>query len=106
MVHLDNHIIMKTLCENRGIPHYINPAYTSQKCSKCGHTHKKNRTTTDGFKCQCGYEAVSHKNAADNIAKVGGSIMKERNMEEENKDNTNPSCLLAAAGLGVYNARD
>lgn len=76
-----DHIIkrMKTLCENRGIPHYtINPAYTSQKCSKCGHTHKKNRATTDGFKCQqCGYEAVSHKNAADNIAKIAWKIYNE-----------------------------
>jgi hypothetical protein len=36
----------------------------------------------------------------------GRSIMKERNMEEKNKGSTNPTCFLAAPGLGIFNARD
>ena len=47
---------------------YINPRYTSQRCSKCGHIEDKNR---DGktFKCvKCDNECDSDYNAAKNIA--------------------------------------
>jgi hypothetical protein len=34
---------------------YVNPRYTSQTCSRCGHGDKRNRPTRDDFKCvQCG----------------------------------------------------
>ena len=37
----------------------VSPAYTSQRCSKCGSTHENNRPTSDGqdeFEClKCGY---------------------------------------------------
>lgn len=47
---------------------YVNPKYTSQTCSKCGHRDKKNRPTRDDFKCvQCGYVAPADHNAAENI---------------------------------------
>lgn len=42
--------------------------YTSQKCSKCGHTEKANRTKQDEFKCQqCGHEQNADYNASINI---------------------------------------
>ena len=47
---------------------FVSPAYTSQRCSCCGFTHKDNR---DGkaFVCQkCGYEVDADYNAAKNIA--------------------------------------
>ncbi|WP_017348779.1 RNA-guided endonuclease InsQ/TnpB family protein, partial [Pantoea sp. A4] len=35
----------------------INPAYTSQKCGCCGHTHKDNRQSQSRFICiECGYK--------------------------------------------------
>lgn len=49
----------------------INPAYTSQRCSKCGFTHEDNRPTQNGqdeFEClKCGYDVHADYNAAKNI---------------------------------------
>ncbi|SEP29366.1 transposase, IS605 OrfB family, central region [Halogranum amylolyticum] len=49
----------------------INPAYTSQRCSKCGFTHEDNRLHTNGqdeFDClTCGYDVYADYNAAKNI---------------------------------------
>ena len=45
----------------------VNPAYTSQKCSNCGHTQKSNRHG-EKFKCQvCGLAGNADINAALNI---------------------------------------
>ena len=50
---------------------YINPSYTSQKCSKCGHIDKENRQTQEKFVCtQCGFELNADHNAAVNIARA------------------------------------
>ena len=48
----------------------VNPAYTSQRCSKCGTTLEKNRPSGDHrFECQkCGYAVHADYNAAKNIA--------------------------------------
>jgi IS605 OrfB family transposase len=48
----------------------VNPAYTSQRCSRigCGFTVDANRPSQDTFECQsCGYEAHADYNAAKNI---------------------------------------
>ncbi|ELZ29943.1 transposase, IS605 OrfB family protein [Halogeometricum pallidum JCM 14848] len=49
----------------------INPAYTSQRCSKCGFTHEDNRphnNRQDEFGClKCGYDIHADYNAAKNI---------------------------------------
>lgn len=43
----------------------VNPAYTSQECSKCGHTCKENRVTQSIFKCvSCGHESNADLDAA------------------------------------------
>lgn len=43
----------------------VNPAYTSQECSKCGHTCKENRVTQSIFKCvKCGHEDNADLDAA------------------------------------------
>ncbi|APU89130.1 transposase-like protein [Virus Rctr71] len=47
----------------------IDPRYTSQACSRCGHCEKANRPTRDNFRCvSCGYAAPADINAAANIA--------------------------------------
>lgn len=47
----------------------IKPAYTSQRCSKCGNIHKENRTKQDKFECKtCGFTVNADVNAARNIA--------------------------------------
>lgn len=49
---------------------YVDARYTSQKCSKCGHIERGNRTKQSLFKCRsCGYELNADLNAARNISK-------------------------------------
>lgn len=48
---------------------YINPKYTSQRCSKCGHICKDNRPDQATFICQeCGFTENADYNASQNIA--------------------------------------
>lgn len=50
----------------------VDPAYTSQRCSPCGHVSAGNRVTQAVFRCQsCGYEAHADVNAAINILRAG-----------------------------------
>lgn len=47
---------------------FVDPRYTSQTCSCCGHTHKNNRKNQAVFKCQkCGHTENADRNAAVNI---------------------------------------
>ena len=51
----------------------IDPRYTSQKCSNCGHIYKGNRKG-HSFKCvKCGFSLHADLNAARNIAILGKS---------------------------------
>jgi putative transposase len=51
---------------------YVNPAYTSQTCSGCGHVHPDNRRSQAGFVCQsCGLSINADMNAAINISRAG-----------------------------------
>ena len=63
---------LERLCEENGILlTKVNPAYTSQCCSSCGHIDKLNRSG-ERFKCQCcGYENDADVNAAINISRMG-----------------------------------
>jgi len=46
----------------------VDPRHTSQRCSKCGHVHRRNRLTQSLFRCQsCGYEVNADLNAARNV---------------------------------------
>lgn len=49
---------------------FIDPRYTSQTCSECGHVDSENRETQDKFKCvACGFELNADHNASINIAR-------------------------------------
>ena len=56
--------------EQAGVPLVqVDPAYTSQRCTACGHTDRKNRTTQAEFCCQkCGFVEHADLVGADNIA--------------------------------------
>ncbi len=55
-----------------GVVVTVDPKYTSQMCSSCGHTSKENRKTQENFKCvDCGYECNADENAAHNILNRG-----------------------------------
>ena len=57
--------------EREGIKvRYIDPAYTSQTCSKCGHIDKENRINQEKFRCvKCGFELNADHNASINISR-------------------------------------
>ncbi len=47
---------------------FVPPAYTSQRCSRCGHVDADNRQTQANFTCvSCGYRENADVNAARNI---------------------------------------
>ncbi len=49
----------------------VNPAYTSQTCSRCGHCEKANRKSQARFLCvRCGFACHADLNAAENIRRV------------------------------------
>ena len=58
-----------------GIPVvHVDPAYTSQMCSACGHISKKNRPGQATFSCtSCGFAEHADVNAARNIATRGAA---------------------------------
>jgi len=47
---------------------FVDPRYTSQKCSRCGHTERSNRKSQSEFCCRkCGFKLNADLNAARNI---------------------------------------
>ncbi|WP_343967838.1 transposase, partial [Streptosporangium amethystogenes] len=51
---------------------HVDPAYTSQGCSACGHVDKRNRPDRETFACtSCGFAEHADVNAARNIASRG-----------------------------------
>lgn len=47
---------------------HVDPAYTSQECSRCGYVNRKNRKSQSAFKCLCcGHVGNADVNAALNI---------------------------------------
>lgn len=49
---------------------FVNPCYTSQECSKCGHISESNRVTQSLFRCEvCGYTVHADLNASRVIRK-------------------------------------
>jgi len=58
----------------------VNPAYTSQTCSACGHCAPGNRKSQAVFRCvACGHQANADVNAAVNIA-AGRAVSARREM--------------------------
>ena len=56
----------------------VDPKYTSQTCSSCGHVAKENRQTQAKFECvKCGYVANADLNASRNILAVGHIVLSE-----------------------------
>ena len=54
----------------------VNPIYSSQECSKCGHTCKENRPTQSLFECvKCGFTENADLNATLNLFQRGQSLM-------------------------------
>ena len=64
----------------------VDPAYTSQECAHCGHTHPDNRKTQADFNCKgCGYTANADANAAAVIKKRAINLIQHSGVELSNK---------------------
>ena len=51
---------------------FVNPQYTSQRCSQCGHIAKSNRSSQSNFLCkECFFELNADLNAARNLSSLG-----------------------------------
>lgn len=74
--------------EREGIKvRYVDPAYTSQTCSKCGHVDKENRPTQSKFKCvNCGLELNADHNASINIARSDNFVNKKKKEKEDKQE--------------------
>jgi len=54
----------------------VDPRYTSQKCSSCGHTEKENRLSQAQFACmRCGFRENADINAAKNVLAAGHAVL-------------------------------
>ena len=66
-------VMYKALMEGVTIT-VVDPKYTSQRCSVCGHIERSNRTNQYRFHCkQCNHDAHADYNAACNLAWLGNS---------------------------------
>lgn len=73
-----NQLEYKTVFQS-GVFLKVNPAYTSQKCSCCGHISKNNRLSQELFLCEaCFFKANADDNAALNIIGSGRTESRKR----------------------------
>jgi putative transposase len=62
----------------------VDPRFSSQKCSKCGHTYKGNRDGSS-YRCRsCGFQIHADLNAARNIAQAGISCLSRLSVNQPN----------------------
>jgi len=87
----------------------VQPHYSSQECSQCGHTEKGNRPSQATFQCLgCGYTANADDNAACVIKQRGityvrseaFSIEKTLRVIKVRRKKTNKAQELASSGSG------
>lgn len=87
---------IKYKAEEKGIKViFIDPAYTSARCSKCGHIHrsyekKEYRPSQEQFICQvCGYKENADINAARNIATPNIEKIIKGQLEKQEREQRN-----------------
>jgi putative transposase len=75
----------------------ITPAFTSQRCSACGHVDAKSRESQARFVCTaCGFACNADVNAARNIA-AGHAVAARGGFREAGPVNREPQLLLQSA---------
>jgi transposase len=75
----------------------INPAFTSQRCSVCGHADSKSRESQAVFRCTaCGYACNADVNAARNIA-AGHAVTARGRPPTGGRVNREPQLALPSA---------
>jgi transposase len=75
----------------------ISPAFTSQRCSVCGHIAAESRKSQAVFACvACGYACNADVNAARNIA-AGHAVTARGGVRAAGPVNREPHLLLQSA---------
>jgi IS605 OrfB family transposase len=82
---LEKFIIEK--CEKMGkTVLFVNPRYTSQRCSRCGYISKLNRKDQSTFCCvDCGFELNADLNASRNLSIYGKTVYGRVDVNHYNK---------------------
>jgi putative transposase len=76
----------------------INPAFTSQRCSACGHVDGKSRESQADFRCTaCGFADHADVNAARNIA-AGHAVTARGGFRDAGPVNREPQLLASLTG--------
>src|SRR5690348_5897915 len=75
----------------------VNPAFTSQRCSACGHVDRKSRERQAVFRCTaCGYACHADVKAARNIA-AGHAVTARGGCRDAGPVNREPQLSLLAS---------
>ena len=78
----------------------VRPAFTSQRCSACGHVDPKSRESQAVFRCTaCGFVGHADVNAAMNIA-AGHAVTARGGFRDAGPVNREPQLLASLAGRG------
>ena len=78
----------------------VRPAFTSQRCSACGHVDAKSRESQARFVCTaCGFACHADVNAAVNIA-AGHAVTARGGFRDAGPVNREPQLLASLAGRG------
>ena len=81
----------------------VNPAFTSQECSRCGFVSKENRKSQSSFKCTCCNHSINADvNAARNIVKRRSFDIELRTYAREHKVRIT-RCLILEKLLQKHN---
>jgi len=85
---------------------FIDASYTSQKCSKCGHTDDGSRNGSR-FRCsKCGFELHADLNAARNIADAGKSCISRLSVNQPNAPPIEARTLKWDSGVAESRRKD
>jgi putative transposase len=83
----------------------ITPAYTSQRCSACGHVDANSRESQARFACTaCGYACNADVNAASNIA-AGHAVTARGGFRNAGPVNREPQLLASLTDVSGWNPR-
>ena len=78
----------------------VRPAFTSQRCSACGHVDANSRESQPRFVCTaCGFAGHADVNAAKNIA-AGHAVTARGGFRDARPVNREPHLLASLAGRG------
>ena len=81
----------------------VDPRYSSQTCSRCGHCCKANRKNQSLFCCKkCGYTVNADFNAATNLRQRGMSFLSTLLSESESSPTAISSSLAQDPGKSIY----